>query len=195
MRKALILLGFAAIVVMGFSAVSHADVIDFEDLNVYAPAPVPSGYAGFNWSSYSYVIGKYYHPGSGYDYGTQGNVSLFGAYAYGFSFSNTNPFYLNGMYITSAWAGTQNVTVEGYRNGSLMHTKTVLTSNDKAYWFDFNYDNIDTVLFKQSADHIDVDNITYNQQGGGPAVPEPASMSLLGIGLLGAIGAGLKKKK
>jgi len=193
---------FAAIVlVLGMAGVAKALVLDFEDLypGYESYGPIPSGYKGFNWSSKAYWITDKYHPGSGYDYGTIGNVSLFTAYAADISMSD-GYWDFNGAYITAAWNTGQDVTVEGWRDGSLIYSTTIIISYNGPYWFDFNYENIDTVWFRPGdsgtnaglggyGHHIVIDNIDVTP------IPEPATLFLLGSGLIGLAGIGRRKFK
>ncbi|NIM52927.1 MAG: hypothetical protein GTO22_27435 [Gemmatimonadales bacterium] len=139
-------------------------VIDFEDLypGYETPdIPLPAGYAGFDWSPYSYAITKYYHAGSGYEYGTIGMVSLYTAWAADISFGG-KPFDFKGAYITAAWDATENVIVEGWADGSLLYQTTITTHNDDAYWFDFEFEGVDHVWFRPQGAHIAIDDITVS---------------------------------
>ena len=79
-----------------------------------------------------------------------------------------------GAYITAAWNIEQVVIIEGYLNGVLKYSKQIVTSNDAAYWFDFDFIGIDTLWFKPqygidadpndngSGEHIDIDDMIIN---------------------------------
>lgn len=71
-------------------------------------------------------------------------------------------FNFDGAYITAAWDNTEQVTIEGCKDGSLKYTQTITTHNDNAYWFDFNFIDVDTVCFIPHGSHLAIDNITYN---------------------------------
>lgn len=90
---------------------------------------------------------------------------------------NTGYFNFTGAYITSAWNYSQNVIIEGWKDGALQYTNTITTSYDKPYWFDFNYNDVDTVWFKMGTGSTDstwvaIDNITTT------VAPEPISFIL-----------------
>ncbi len=139
------------------------DVIDFEDLDpgYETYQPLPSGYAGFNWHPSASWMTKYFYPGSGYEYGTIGRVSLFTKWAHSISMADGS-FNFDGAYITAAWDSAEQVIIEGWKDSSLKYTQTITTYNDKAYWFDFDFIDVDTVWFIPDGNQIAIDNITYN---------------------------------
>lgn len=167
-----------------FPVVADADVTTFEDLypGPESWGPVPSDYNGFSWNSSAYWITKDFMPGTGYEYGTIGNVSMYNYSKGDISMSlTTEDFNLNGAYITAAYNTSQDVIVEGWKDGSLLYSNTITTSNDMPYWFDFNYNGIDTVQFKLGTGSSDstwvaIDNITTT------VVPEPISSILFMTG-------------
>jgi hypothetical protein len=91
--------------------------------------------------------------------------------------------------------GSGNITIQGENNlnpvaGDLITLS--LTSTPTLYTF--NWTGIDTVDFisgLNGGDQIFMDNVTINEATA--AVPEPATMLLLGSGLLGLAGYGRKK--
>lgn len=113
---------------------ASVDVLDFEDLDPGYEfyEKIPTGYQGFSWSSNSYWITKYRMPDTGYEHGTIGRVSLFTLDPAEFSLSD-GVFNFSGAYITSAWDLTEEVVVEGWRDGSLVYKEKITTSCDQAY--------------------------------------------------------------
>jgi hypothetical protein len=162
-------------------------VLTFEDLDPgYETINViPAGYHGFQWGSYAYWITKNYHPGSGYDYGTLGHVSLFTAYALPISMGGA-PFNFTGAYITAAWDATEQVTVQGWRNGVQVYSTTITTHNDQAYWFSFSFAQVDTVWFVPAGAHLAIDNITYNRGYSWTGVLQPINTDGSSIFKLGS---------
>jgi len=202
MKKSLVLL-WIAFFVLGLCGLNSAHaqlILTFEDLYPgYETADfLPSNYMGFTWDPNSAWITKNFWPGSGYDYGTIGNVSLFTNWAADISYSN-GTFSLYDAYITAAWNSGQDVTVEGWRSGSLVYSNTIITSWDGPYHWDFNFRNVDQVWFKPGdlgtnaglggwGEFIAIDNINM--------VPEPATILLLASGLLGlGVVARFRRKK
>jgi hypothetical protein len=141
---------------------ASVDVLDFEDLDPGSETlgQIPTGYQGFSWSSRCKWITKYRQSKTGYEYGTIGRVSLFTSYAKDVSLSD-GVFDFSGAYITSYDLMTEQVVVEGWRDGSLVYTETITTNNDQAYWFDFSFTNIDTLWFRPLGRHIVIDDITF----------------------------------
>jgi hypothetical protein len=170
----------------GVAAAGNVPVFTFEDLYPGYEAqdiPIPAPYHGYTFNAAALGITKNHLPGTGYEYGTMGRVSMYTGYANSISIQGA-VWDLKGSYITAAWDATETVTVEGWLAGVLKYTQDIVTHNDKAYWFNFNFTDIDTVWFKPHGEHLDIDNIN----GDHCAVPVPPTVWLLGSSLLGLVG-------
>ena len=194
---------------VGISGAAAA-VITFESLYPgYETAQfLPASYAGFTWNSAAAYVTDKYLPGSGYDYGTIGRVSMLGSGGDPVLMSAA-PFDFNGAYITAAWNTGQPVDVEGWLGGSRIYSSSIVTSWNGPYWFNFDFSGVDQVRFIPleggtdagllegnfgTGKMIDIDNITYNEE----PIPEPGTLLLLGTGLAGLAGYGklrLRRKK
>jgi len=181
-----------------FISPAQAVTISFENiyssLNKENTNPIPANYAGLSWSSKFRLITIEYTEnvtsGIGYRNGRMGNVVAYTSGAAGSNFvelSSNTAFDFTGAYITSAWKFNQDVLLTGYRNGAVVHQTTIYTSCDKAYWFNFDFSNIDRLVIapgtmgtnyysNDRGNHLAIDNITI--------IPEPISLLLLGAGSL-----------
>lgn len=175
----ILLLWMAALLTQPASATDW--VIDFEDLfpgHEVESSPLPEGYAGFDWSAAAYWQTSQSDPGTGYEYGTIGHVSLYTAWQESITMGG-DPFRLSGAYVTAAWNEEQDFTVEGWLAEVLVYSHELTTSNDQPYWFDFSQDVVDTVWFipqdvAGGNDQLIIDNIHI--------IPEPATILPLGLG-------------
>jgi hypothetical protein len=217
MKKVTLLLTFLTFLSFVILSNVSATVLTFEDLSsVEIRYQIPTGYGGFTWAPNTYVRTKTSLPsnllGSGYDYGTQGNVSIYTAGGNSISMASIagGIFDFNGAYITSAYQDREGVTIEGWKDGLQEHSTTIETDNNTAHWFNFNFDDVDTVRFipgtiytldplwdpQGKQPHFVIDNITYNESS---PIPEPGTLLLLGSGLVGIVGYAkfriIRKKK
>lgn len=197
MKKYIYILLVSFMVILS-SNLCGASLIDFEDLypSEYTIHKLPTGYAGYIWSDNAYyytidkVIGSYI-AGSGYEYGMFNNVAIFNSGATELSITFNGPHDFTGTYITSAWLLNQSVTVEGWYDGNLLYSETIVTSYNAPYYFDYYYEGIDKVVFLPGAGtsaglayntlHIVLDNIDPIET----RIPEPLSVLFIGLGLLG----------
>lgn len=182
--------------VIGFVSHASAAMVDFENLypglNKNATNAIPDNYAGFNWSSHFRLMTLEYATtattGVGYKNGMSGNVVAYTSGAAGTNtveMSSSKTFNFSGAYITSVWKMNQDVLLQGYYNEQLIYEKTIITSSDHAYWFDFDFKDINrlcivpgingtNIYSSDFGNHLAIDNIT--------TIPEPATLLLLGLG-------------
>jgi len=190
--------------VLGLSTVSGATVLTFDDLTPTTISTIPNGYGGFNWSTMGYLHGANYGPNSGYDNGTvSGDYVAFNSGAGTGSITRSTTFDFNGAYFAGAWRDGLNLRVAGFLGASFVDAKSFVVDHDGPTWVDFNFSGIDRVTLSSSGGtsvsglngagaHFAMDNFTFNEKRQN-AVPEPATMSLLGFGVLGLLG--LRKRK
>ena len=200
--------GFAKIVfasLFSFAAYANAadTVMTFEDIypGVETADLLPANYGGFFWSGSARFVTSQLVPGTGFASGTIGDVSLFNDAGNDLSINRDVAFNFLGAYVTAAWNNNEQVTVSGSRNGVQTFSSVIETSTTGPTYFNFNYTNIDTLVFHAQGgvnaelggegDHIVIDNLRYSPVPP-PAVPEPSSWALLFLGL-GAIAFAKKR--
>ena len=169
----------AAVTILTMATEINADVLSFDDVTTSTIGDsIPSGYGGFDWSNMS-VLHKDLHAGSGYENGTvSGDYVAFNNDGTAASVSDGN-FSFTGAYLTAAWNTGLSVNLKGYSSGSLIYDQTVVVDTDAPTWFNFNFNNIDNLVFESfggvgGAGHFVMDDFTY-------VIPEPASLGLIGL--------------
>ncbi len=212
MKKVLFL--FTLIVLLSLNSLVMATTLTFEDYGepVFGPANTEEYYYGFHlpgWRVYNKdgVLSTY--GASSYLYaGTNGNRSI-GRNSYDPKFiSRIDDFYFNGATITSfkgAHANNAIVELIGYNNGSQVWYETLEFSGSvnvaevKNFTSSYSTIAVDSIRFHSWQEHLHqfvLDDFIYTDisQGGGPdPVPEPSTILLFGVGLLGLVRVTRKK--
>lgn len=187
----------ASIALVGCGA-AEAGVITFEDLNpgYDTYGQLPSNYAGFTWSDSASFVTNGLVPGTGFQFGTNGSVSMFDNDGGLISMSSATPFNFSSAYVTAAWNTNENVLVQGLRNGVLEYSTTINTSYNSPTDFNFNFRNVDSVVFTPldggtdaglgagAGNHIAIDDIGFSPVA---SVPEPSTYALMAIGLVAVL--------
>ncbi len=179
------------LVVLSVGAINvkaEAVVVNFDDL--IGQTLVPNGYGGIaTWTDWEYY--SWSQP----PYTPSSDPTRVYALTLDNSMEWSSPVDFQGAWFSGP--DFTSVYFEGYLANVLQGTSGSLAPSSTATFLAANFNNVDRVRVVSAKDRdlYVMDDVTYNEgQGNGePVIPEPATMALLGSGLLGF--AGLRRKR
>ena len=178
------------------AAPASAVVIGFDDIiSDVGETPILNGYADLYWVNFWAVHGDVY-PEASYDTGTMsGSYVAFNGYGNpAFILATRNTFSFNGGWFTSAWYDGNELLIEGYADGSRTadYTMSVVLNTHTPLFLDVDWNGLRSLRFSTNNMHFVMDDLRINE-GTSTEVPEPLTIGLLGMGLLGVAGARRRK--
>lgn len=203
MRRIFSPIGFAAclsaiawVTTLGASPASAA-LIGFDDLlgGGVEAAAIASPYAGFIWNNFDALDTVLYTADMGPNGYANGVLSprnvAYDGYGNAASFSAGQSFLLSSYAIGAAWNNDMTITVQGWRNGTLVDSDSFAVSADGSVRRQAGWTNIDTVTFIASGGtsagyrglgtEFYLDDIAINESVvfGDIPIPEPSAIVLL----------------
>lgn len=198
-------------VALGAAGQARADVLSFDDLpsDVGNGIIMPFDYGGFSWSNFYYLDGT---SGLNNNSGFHNAVVSTNNVAYNFGGDaallglGSGYFTFNSVHLTGVWNDGLNIKIDGYKDGSLLYTQTVVVNTDQPYFLNVNYVDINALSFTASGgtSHgftnggtgtlFAMDDLTFNADAIG-AVPEPSSMISAAAAVAAGLGYGARRRR
>ena len=192
-----------ALTLCGMNAKAEAVILDFEGLTVSTAESLEAnnqGYGGFTWGSSWYLYSDTSYPNPAHS-GHYGLVNNYGTNPLGLS--SASPFDFTGAWVSGWYFNSpQQIKAQGFDAGDSLIAETdwfplVVSEN---HFLAANFEGVSRVAFV-GGQYYTLDDFTFDENTGNPrpeegnnnVIPEPATMALLGSGLLGF--AGLRRKR
>jgi hypothetical protein len=179
-------------VILLFSAVvSNATILNFDDLSGWGTVPVNYGGLTWNDSWWSFTSEPPYYPA----YSDPRVVTSFDNMN-GISWTGLNyvDFPTASIFNGAYFSGWNTIGYDLYYHGSKVASTPDVDNTHVSTFIASNYSGlVDRVFIRGSQSYFAMDNFTFNENSS--QVPEPTTMLLLGLGLMGVAGVRRKFKK
>ncbi|MEA5603643.1 PEP-CTERM sorting domain-containing protein [Nostoc sp. UHCC 0252] len=198
----------ATVIVLNIGAVAQAAVLTFDDIAPISDFDqIPNGYGGFNWDNFYYNNGSNAISLTGYDNGrVSGDYVAFNGFGDPALVSD-GIFDFNSAYLTAAWNNGLSITVEGFKSGATLYSKTVVVDTTQPTLVNFDYFGIDELRFTSfggvqpdylvqtggSGTQFALDNFTFNEKV--TSVPEPTLLPAILSIITVSAGSVLRRKQ
>jgi hypothetical protein len=185
---------------------ARASVINFDDQGLLAV--VANGYQGFNWNNMfsmnATVLGSALGPGYANSMTSANNIG-FNLLSAPSGFSSASNFALSSISVGAAFNNGITVLFQGYDNGVLTNTFSVVANTVAPTLAVLNWLNIDQVVISSSGGvpvsgssdgtRFAIDDITIGPAQAVGDVPLPAGVLLLGTALCGIGGLSRRRSR
>jgi hypothetical protein len=172
---------------LGASATGNAqELLTFDDVSPVLYTIITNGYGGLGWNNFLIQNAQELAPiDNGMVSSPNVALNMLGKPA---SFSSSSPLTLDSAYFTSVYDSQDQLTVQGFAEGTELYNNTYTIYHDSLTLINFDYAGVDSVLFSTSASaYFTMDNMMVT-------VPEPDTCTLMSIAVvLGGLGV-LRKK-
>ena len=146
----------------------YDEVITFEDMGVSGWKQISNGYRGMNWNYRFYALNANNYTNSGYYIArNSGGIVAYNAWNENpvwFETQNQSTFTLKGMWMASAWVGSQSVTIRGIHPNNSYTDKVFTISRYSKSWLNTNIPNVKKVEIRRGSSWFAADDITITRQ-------------------------------
>lgn len=164
---------------------------------------IQNGYAGFNWNNFYTLNGAWgasQYSSPGYMNGTtSGNCIAFNGFGAPSTVSSLTPFSFNGGWFTAAFTNGLSLSITAFNGATQLFQSFLTLDTQTPQQLAVLWDNVDRVEFASGTgtpgSQFVFDDFRFNNAPIPSVVPEPASLVLLGSGLLGLAAVQYRRRR